>query len=112
MSTKRLTREIIRNNEELYKEQFRTRGVKFIDHYSTAKLNHPEMEDMLDISTLNHVWSVGDRYSKLADKYYGDPRVWWVIAWFNQLPTEAHVSIGRTIRIPLPLENIMMVLKG
>ena len=112
MSTKRLTREIVRNEEESYKEQLRKRGVKYIDHYSTAQLKHPTAEDMMSVSTLSHIWKIGDRYSKLADRYYGDPRAWWVIAWYNKLPTEAHVSIGRTIYIPLPLENAISILKG
>ena len=112
MNAKRLIRTIVRNKEEIYKEQFRKRGVKYIDHYSTVSLNHPTSEDYGNIATVSHVWSVGDRYSKLAYIFYEDPRFWWVIAWFNQLPTDAHISVGDVIYIPTPLEDALEIIRG
>ena len=56
-----------------------------------------------------HVWKAGDCYYKLANQYYGDAQYWWVIALFNQKPTEADVDLGDLIEIPLPLEAILRV---
>ena len=108
----RLSRPVVRNKEELYKEILRKRGIKHIDHYPTPTLNHPSAEEIADIEIIRHVWKVGDRYSKLAHKHYGDVRFWCVIAWFNQLPTESHVETGDVIQIPSPLEDILEVLEG
>jgi nucleoid-associated protein YgaU len=55
---------------------------------------------------------MGDKYYKLADAFYGDSRDWWVIAKFNQKPTESHVKIGDIILIPKPLSVILNYLRG
>lgn len=113
MSVKRLTRATARNQEEQYKETFRKRGVKYIDQYPTAILNHPTPQQIaLNVQMIGHTWKVGDRYSKLAHQFYGDAELWWVIAWFNQLPTDSHVSLGQTIHIPMPLHKILAILRG
>jgi hypothetical protein len=43
----------------------------------------------------------GDRLDLLAQKYYNDPRMWWIIANANNL-NDASLSIqpGRQLRIP------------
>ena len=56
---------------------------------------------------MDHIWKEGDRFFKLAHQYYGDSTMWWVIAWFNRTPTEAHVSLGDTIYIPRPLDLVL-----
>jgi len=111
MSIKRMSRSVVRNKEELYKETLKQRGVKFIDHYPTAQMHHPTAEEIADIDSLNHVWKTGDRYSKLAHEYYGDPELWWVIAWYNQKPTDSHNTLGDVLYIPMPLEKIMLLLR-
>ena len=109
---KRLTRGIVRNEEDLYEDTFRERGVKHIDHYPTATLHHPEAAELRGIEFTSHIWKVGDRYSKLAHKYYGDSKLWWILAWYNQLPTDSHPELGQVIYIPLPLNKILAALRG
>ena len=112
MANKRITRGVVRNKEEIYKETFRKRGVNHIDHYPTAQMYHPVAKDLANIESIKHIWKVGDRYSKLAYEFYGDPRLWWVIAWYNQLPTESHVSLGDIIYIPTPFDKILALIGG
>ena len=64
-----------------------------------------EKNEDLPVNTIQHVWSHGDKYYKLANKYYGDIECWWVIAFFNKAPTEAHLNYGDVIYIPTPLET-------
>jgi len=52
---------------------------------------------------------VGDRYFKLAHRFYGDSKLWWVIAWFNKKPTESHVDVGDLILIPTDLYQILNI---
>jgi len=100
-------RRIFLNNEEEYDEYFEDRGLKFIRHYNTPKLRHPTVDEIAQLHPVGHLWSRGDRYYKLAHRYYGDSRMWWVIAWYNQSPTESHLEIGDSVYIPFPLDKIL-----
>ncbi len=107
----RLDRTVVRNAEELYEEIFRKRGVKFIDHYSTPNMHHPTAKQVSNVELVSHIWKVGDRFFKLAHEHYGDSKLWWVIAWFNQLPTDSHVELGQVINIPVPLGDALGILR-
>lgn len=48
-----------------------------------------------------YVVESGDRIDLLADRFYQEPRLWWAIAWANDMenfPTD--LKEGETIRIP------------
>tara|TARA_R100001594_G_C3954876_1_gene243907 strand:- start:424 stop:759 length:336 start_codon:yes stop_codon:yes gene_type:complete len=104
------TRKIFFNEEPFYDEVFEERGVKGIRHYASAILKYPSLRDMRDLTLKNHVWVVGDRYYKLAISNYGDASYWWVIALFNQRPTEANWTVGDVVQIPFPLEKVLTAL--
>ena len=95
------------NSNDLYDEFFEDRGVNFIEQYKTPTLNYPTADEISNLDLVDHLWTYGDRYYKLAHKYYGDSKFWWVIGWFNRKPTECHVQKGQVIVIPLPLEKIL-----
>jgi nucleoid-associated protein YgaU len=99
------------NNDELYEEFFEERGIKQVRQYATGIMRQPTVEERAGLQRIDHIWRLGDRLSKLAHQYYGDPSLWWIIAWYNQRPTEAHFKIGAKIRIPLPLDRVMAILK-
>ena len=95
------------NQEELYENVLEDRGVRRIVQYTTPELPTitPEMRSQL--MREKHIWKIGDSFQKLAEVYYGDPRYWWVLAWYNAKPTDALAKVGDTIRIPMPLERIL-----
>jgi nucleoid-associated protein YgaU len=95
------------NNNRLYKNTFEERNVNFIRQYRTANLAYPTTEQMRQLTIQQHVWKEGDRYYKLAYEYYGNSKYWWVLAWFNKRPTEAHVKLGDVISIPTPLDRLL-----
>ena len=107
MTSRYENRIVLRNKNEQYKEMFENRNVSFIRHYDTPILDHPDDGDVDSLAIIQHLWSVGDRYYKLADKHYNLSKYWWVIAWYNQAPTEAHLMPGDIIYIPLPLERVL-----
>jgi len=98
------------NRESSYMRVFRERGVKYISQYVTPRLHHPTVEQAGSIQRISHVWKTGDSFYKLAHKYYGDSKLWWVIAWYNQTPTEHHVAVGRKIKIPTPVDTTISIL--
>ena len=112
MATRYDDKFVVLNAEEIYKDHFRSRGIKHINQYTSPTLTHPTFEQVSAIDRIPHVWTIGDRYYKLADKHYDNSTLWWVIAWYNQMPTEAHVQLGDTIYIPLPLHKILSLLRN
>jgi len=95
------------NAHEQYKEFFADRGVNYVEQYPTPTLRYPTSQEISNLTLISHIWTHGDMYYKLAYKHYGDPKLWWVISWFNQKPTESHVVKGQKIIIPTPLEKIL-----
>lgn len=94
------------NDRAMYRNVLKGRGSKAIMQYDTPKfITLPEsLRGLVEYEIV--VWQIGDKYFKLADKHYGDPSLWWVIASFNLAPTEAHLEIGDTVYIPLNWELI------
>jgi len=99
-------RRILSTNNDLYAEDLQKRGLKYIRYYETPRFTVPTSSDLQDIEVFGHIWKLGDRYYKLAHEYYGDSEFWWIIAWYNHKPTEAHLKIGDVVKIPTPLWKI------
>ena len=106
------SRPTVLNIEEMYKELLEKRGVKHIIQYASPDMSHPSAQQVGTLTQIPHVWKTGDRFYKLAYKHYGHAQWWWLIAWFNQLPTESHVELGQVINIPLPLDRALRYMRG
>lgn len=103
----------INNSIDFYEFLRKNRNdVKSIEQYDTQILRNPTISDRARLKTTNHVWGYGDRYYKLAEQYYNAVEYWWVIAWFNARPTEADVSPGDVIQIPIDLQETLQVLRS
>jgi hypothetical protein len=94
------------NSSDNFEDQFRSRSINSIKHFTTIKLSYPSSEEMVKLEILTETWKLGDRLYKYAYKHYGDPSLWWVIAWFNKKPTENEYELGEEVLIPFPLEKI------
>jgi len=103
-------REIFLNSNPIYESFLKRRGISSFRHYSKMKIGIITPEEITQLTVIDHIWLTGDRLSKLAFKYYGDTRYWWVLAWFNQKPTDNFCKLGDTIHIPLPLEEVLYYL--
>jgi hypothetical protein len=99
-------RDIFNNVDEKYDSILEERGLLLLKQYTTKELSYPTAKEMRDLATIKHIWKVGDKYWKLAQTHYGDSEMWWMIAWFNQKPTEAHCKNGDLVLIPFPLEDL------
>ena len=111
MASRYLNRRITRNDNKLYRQALEDRNVKFIRQFRTPNLAYPDADQMRGLQKVGHIWTLGDRYYKLAHQHYGESQYWWVIAWFNKKPTEAHLSLGDVVYVPLPLSRILNLLK-
>jgi hypothetical protein len=108
----RIDRHPIRNKHELYQDAFKKRAVKYIDHYPTPVMKEIAPELISSVEQITHIWSLGDKYYKLAYKYYGNTSWWWIIARFNNKPTEAHLNIGDQVYIPVPLTEAIKIMRA
>ena len=104
-------RRVFRNRKRVFRELLERRNIKFVRHYDTAILNSPSVAAMGKFESIQHIWSTGDRFYKLAAFYYKLPTYWWVIAQYNKKPTEAHVKLGEPIWIPVPLETVLSYMR-
>ena len=76
------------------------RGLKAVEHYVSPKFA-PIPEDMVKNAQYEVIiWTHGLTFYKLAAEYYGDPKMWWVLAHYNETPTEAFCQLGQRFLIP------------
>lgn len=93
--------------KQVYTDKFDNRKKAYLFKKATLDLKYPSFNEVANFQYETVVWTLGDRYYKLAYRFYGDPSYWWVIAWFNKKPTESDVKIGDVLRIPVPLGQIL-----
>ena len=80
---------IINNNSRIYTEILKDRGITQVQQFGTRSIKFPTLEQLTELNIVAHAWKYGDRFHKLAHDFYGDSKLWWVIAFFNQQPTES-----------------------
>lgn len=102
-------RKIISNRSDLYTEHREVRGVNIINHYDTMKIRPDAFEKAKNLIFSYHTWKLGDHYYKLAEDFYGDPSLWYLIGLFNMKPTDADVKVGDLIIIPTPLNRVLEI---
>lgn len=74
--------------------------------FETFKPRKISEREKIIISQESHIWQLGDKFYKLSLKYYGNMDDWYIIAFHNQKPTDAHVELGEEIIIPFPPELV------
>jgi nucleoid-associated protein YgaU len=107
MAYRYATRRTFVNKNESYREFLKDRGLREFRQFDSPDMKYPSVIQMASLTTVKHIWKMGDRYFKLAHQHYGDSNLWWVIAWFNKKPTEGHLQYGDMVRIPFPLEKVL-----
>ena len=71
-----------------------------VDKYGTTIYNKvPERND-----DMYFIAQEGDRCDNLAQRFYGDPNLWWFIARTNNLKT-MNIPAGTSLRIPISTIN-------
>ena len=111
MPTRYTYSRVITNDSDYYKPLRAKRGVRKILQQATPSLRQPTYLQRTQMNTSKHIWKYGDRLYNLSNQFYGDPRYWWVIAWWNSFPTETTIPLGTPLMIPLNLEQALRVLE-
>ena len=87
------------------------RKLEEVSLFSSPSYSKIDLREIGNMGYEIHVWGKGDRYDNISDMYYDDSRYWWVIAMFNNTPTEHHVSLGDRLIIPDDPETISELMK-
>ena len=96
--------------KRVYSDKYDNNRKKYISKKATLNLEYPSFDEVLEFDYDVHVWKLGDRYYKLAERFYGNASYWWVIAWYNGIPTEAEANTGDVLEIPLDISEALLVL--
>tara|TARA_R100000664_G_C2633772_1_gene62055 strand:- start:168 stop:506 length:339 start_codon:yes stop_codon:yes gene_type:complete len=99
------TKLIYINRNSLYDDLLLRKELGAIQQYNTTLIQN--LTNKTNIVPVKHVWKTGDRYYKLAQKFYGVSELWWIIALYNQKPTEAHLKKGDIVLIPTPIKTVL-----
>ncbi len=91
-------RKIRTNRSQASKEARDRRGLKRVQQYTTPRFPEISPSDYASISSQQHEWTYGDRYYKLAAKYYGDSELHWIIVTVNNI----------TSRYDWPLDQVAL----
>tara|TARA_Y100000296_G_C5146830_1_gene244196 strand:+ start:116 stop:454 length:339 start_codon:yes stop_codon:yes gene_type:complete len=105
--SRNLSRKLFSNIHTIYKDVLRRKKISRINQWSTPTTKQITSAREAGIFEITHIWKTGDRYYKLANKYYGNSEYWWIIASYNQKPTEGHLKIGDVIVVPTPLDTVL-----
>ena len=101
------TRGLMVNDNDGYKETFfEKRDIQRLTQYETARFYYPTYEERTGMALATLVWSSTSKLYNLADQYYGQVKLWWIIAWFNQKPTEAHFKTGDIFYVPTDITQV------
>ena len=103
-------RNIVINDSKMREGIHDRRFVENVKILTRMPYNAVTEEDRLDgLFEKREVFEIGTKLYKLADKYYGNPDYWWVIAWYNKKPTDLHFKTGDTVYIPFPVDKILSI---
>jgi len=63
----------------------------------------------LSVNDIYVITTIGDRYDLLANQYYGDPSLWWIISIANDLlpQNSIFIPVGTQLRIPQDVNGIL-----
>ena len=97
-------------DHKLREKIFSRMNVKEVTQTEALRLNDLTEDDLsTNFTYVEKIIGQGDRMYKFAFDVYGDPDYWWIIAWFNNKPTDAHCKIGEVLYVPLPLSTAIVL---
>ena len=93
-------------DSKLREKVFSRMNVDEVIQTETLRLYELSEDDLATGFTfVERVIGIGDKMYKFSHEIYGDAQYWWLIAWFNNKPTDIHCKIGEVLYIPLPLDR-------
>lgn len=98
-----------KTTNQFLSELLTNRGDNQITFRTIQNMGTVKESDYNTLSITYHTWKQGDKLYKLANTYYGDISLWWLIAWFNHKPIDSLYTLGDTVEIPFPIQNALAI---
>ena len=95
---------------DMFKQIKQRRDLDSVSLFLSPRFKRIAEIDLEELSYEGYIWTRGDNFYKLAHEFYGVPEYWWVVALFNNAPTEQHIKIGQRIFIPHEPESIISLM--
>jgi nucleoid-associated protein YgaU len=107
MARSRYNNKSVDTRKFLFKLDKKTKRKKNITFYNTINFEALTDEglDELEIEEIN--FAATDTLMGLAQKFYGDPSYWWVIALINNVGSEADITLGQQLVVFSPLSALL-----
>ena len=103
-------RDLIVVDSKLRENIFDRKMADKITQTTRIRLNEPTDQELKnELSYVEKIFSIGDKMYKYAYEEYGSTEYWWIIAWFNNKPTDTHCKIGDIIYVPTPLDKAIII---
>jgi hypothetical protein len=102
-------RSVLNDTRPINRKRIVERNSNSVTYYSADSLKHPTQEDYNRVGSRPVIWDHTTRLTKLSNQYFGSFEYWWVIAWWNKKPTDAHFNIGDVVYIP---NNLTLALEA
>ena len=111
MSRYNAREKVLNNNTDMFAKQFEERNVNSVVQYKMDPLRSLTEAEERTISTVSYTWNSGDRMWRLANRFYGDFKMWWVITQYNRIGSEMEIKPGQSILIPFPLSIVLQYVR-
>jgi hypothetical protein len=95
------------NNSEIYEDVFKNKNIKNILQYSTFDFKNLKNLITSEKEFIVHTVQPFDKLYMISHKYYGSPEYGWLILFSNNLSDETKLKINQTLRIYIPLNEIL-----
>jgi len=90
-----------------YRRVLSEKDRKRIVLYESPTFPEKTVEIVRQLNVTSYAWRMGDNYYKVAHDQYGDRDLWWVLAWYNGIPSDTYLRRGERIGIPRPVETVV-----
>ena len=76
--------------------------------YSGRTIEFGNIDQLNEKFVTKHLWRDGDSWYKLAYAYYGNSKLWWIIAKANEITNPFNIPEEESV-INIPKQNIVQV---
>ena len=102
---------LVENDLSFYSKQLKSRNKKKILQVQPRPLGTLPDSVTQRLTIQEITWAADTKLYKLADRFYGDPDLWWVIGYYNNKPIDASWNPGDRVLVPTPVRIILEALE-
>ena len=107
MAISRYRKTTILQDQFSYKLNPVTKKKPNLTFYNSLKFQALDDDSFDELQVTEVVFKSTDTLMGLAEKHYGDPAYWWVIALINDVGSERDITLGQSLVMLSPLSTLL-----